>query len=85
MPVQMIRNEVPKDLQSPLVAGISSAIGNRKGIWEADIASNAEANAWDVEIRGPNRFYWARRFSGEDRDIEVITEAILAAALEQAA
>ena len=85
MPVQIIRNEVARDLQSPLITAISFAIGNRKGIWEADIASNTEANAWDVEIRGPNRFYWARRFSGEDRDIEVISEAVRAAALEQAA
>jgi len=85
MPVQIIRNEVPDGLKSDLVVAISSAIGNRKGTWEADVTSDMNANAWDVEIKGPYHFYWARRFSGEDRDVEVVTEAIRAAVLEPAA
>ena len=76
---------MPLALQKPLAAGISSAIGNRAGLWEVDIASELEANAWDIEIFGPDKFYWARRFSGEDRDVEVISEAIRSAVLEQAA
>jgi hypothetical protein len=85
MPVQIIRNEVPQDLQSPLAAGISSAVGNRAGAWNTDVTSDLEANAWDIEIIGPNHFYWSRRFSGEDRDVEVVSEAIRAAVLENAA
>jgi hypothetical protein len=85
MPVQITRNEVPQSLQRELTSGISAAIGSRKGLWEADITSEPEANAWDVEIFGPDRFYWARRFSGEDRDVEVIVEAIRQAVLDRAA
>jgi hypothetical protein len=33
-------------------------------------------NAWDVEVNGPRKSHWERRFSGEDRDGEVIAEAI---------
>ena len=85
MPIQIVRNEVPLALQKPLEAGISSAIGNRSGLWDVDIASELQANAWDIELFGPNNFYWARRFSGGDRDVEVISEAIRSAVLEQAA
>ena len=72
-------------MQQRLSAGISSAIGNRGGLWEVDIAAELQAHAWDIEIFGPGNFYWARRFSGEDRDVEVISEAIRSAVLEQAA
>jgi hypothetical protein len=85
MPIQIVRNEVPQDLQKPVAKGIFSAIGNRDGLWEIDITSELEANAWDVEVFGPNNFHWARRFSGEDRDADVIAEAIRYAALDQAA
>jgi hypothetical protein len=68
-----------------LAQGISSAIGRRSGLWEVDITSELQASAWDIEIFGPDNFYWARRFSGEDRDVEVISEAIRSAVLDQAA
>jgi hypothetical protein len=85
VPIQIVRNEVPQARQKELTRGIFSAIGNREGLWEVDITSELEAHAWDVEIIGPDDFYWARRFSGEDRDAEVISAAIRAAILEQAA
>jgi hypothetical protein len=85
VPVQVVRNEVPQAFQEQLNRGIFSAIGNRDGLWEVDITSELEANAWDVEIMGPDEFYFARRFSGEDRDAEVISAAIHAAVLDQAA
>jgi len=85
VPIQIIRNEVPQALERQLATGISSAIGSRKGLWEVDITSEREANAWDVEIVGPDNFHWARRFSGEDRDVEVISEAIRAAVVDLAA
>ncbi len=66
-------------------AGIFSAIGDRKGLWEVDITSELKANAWDIEIFGPNNFYWARRFSGKDRDADVISAAIRDAVIAQAA
>lgn len=85
VPIEIVRNEVPQALQRQLARGICAAIGNRKGLWEVDITSELEANAWDLEIMGPDNFHWARRFSGEDRDVEVISEAIRAAILDQAA
>ena len=85
MAIQIVRNEVPQGQQGPLTQGISSAIGNRNGLWEVDITSDLQANAWDIEIFGPDRFYWARRFLAEDRDVDVISEAIRAAVLEHAA
>jgi len=85
MPVQIVRNEVSQGLQQSVATGIFSAIGNRAGLWEVDITSDLKANAWDVEVFGPNDFHWARRFSGEDRDAGVISEAIRSALIEQAA
>ncbi len=85
MPIQMVRNEVPQAIEHELSRGIFSAIGNRDGLWQIDITSEEEANAWDVEIIGPNDFYWARRFSGEDRDPDVISTAVHAAVLDQVA
>jgi hypothetical protein len=85
VPIEIVRNEVPLIFQDRLTRGIFSAIGNRDGLWEVDITSELEANAWDVEIMGPNDFYFARRFSAEDRDSEVISAAIHAAVVDQAA
>ena len=85
MQFKIVRNEVPQHLQGTVVRGIFSAIGNREGLWEIDITSDLQANAWDVEIFGPNNFYWARRFSGGDRDPDVISEAVGSAVLAQAA
>ena len=76
MPIEIVRNEVPQSVQADVVRGIFSAIGNRRGLWEVDITSELRANAWDVEVFGPRDFYWARRFSGEDRDPQIIAAAI---------
>jgi len=85
MSVQIVRNEVPQPVQQQLATGISTAIGGREGLWMVDITSELEANAWDVEVTGPDHFYWARRFSGEDRDTDVIVEAIRQSILDWAA
>jgi hypothetical protein len=85
MPVQIVRNEVPARFQQSVATGIFSAIGDRPGLWEVDITAELPAHAWDVEVFGPNNFHWARRFSGLDRDAQVISEAIRDAVYEQAA
>jgi hypothetical protein len=85
MAVKIVRNEVPQGVQEAVARGIFSAIGNRTGLWEIDITSELKANAWDVEVFGPDDFLWARRFSGKDRDPDVISEAIRFALLDQAA
>ena len=85
MPVVIQRNDLPPDLRESVVKEIVAAIGERKGIWLLDMTSEAAANAWDIEVYGPYRFHWARRFSGGDRDAEVISEAVHNAVLDQAA
>ena len=85
MPVEIQRNELPPVLRDTVAEGIFSAIGDSHAIWQVALTSEPEANAWDVELRGPNKFYWSRRFSGGDRDADVISEAIRSAVLDQAA
>ncbi len=85
MPINIVRNEVPQKVATSLARAIAAALSDRAGLWEVDITAELKAHAWDIEVFGPNGFYWARRFSGEDRDAEVIAEAIRSAALEQAA
>jgi hypothetical protein len=85
MAVEIMRNELPGKARESVAKGISSVIGDRDGVWQIDLASEPEANAWDIELSGPDHFHWARRFSGEDRDADVISEAIRSALLDQAA
>jgi hypothetical protein len=85
MAVEIVRNELPGKARETVATGISTVIGDRPGVWKIDLASEPEANAWDVELSGPDHFAWARRFSGEDRDADVISEAIRSALLDQAA
>ena len=85
MPVEIQRNELPPLLRDTVAKGIFSAIGDSEGIWQVALTSEPEANAWDVELRGPKTFHWARRFSGGDRDADVISEAVRSAVLDQAA
>jgi hypothetical protein len=85
MSVEIKRNELPVNVREAIAGTISSAIGNRKGDWLVDITSEPLANAWDVEVYGPERFHWARRFSAEDRDTDVIFEAVLTAVQDRAA
>jgi hypothetical protein len=53
-----------------------STLGDLFGDWVVFVATDPLNNAWDVSVIGPGRFHWERRFSGFDRDIDVISEAI---------
>ena len=55
-----------------------STLGDLFGDWIVFVATDPLNNAWDVSVIGPDRFHWERRFSGYDRDAEVISEAIRA-------
>ncbi len=85
MPIEIIRNEVPQALQQGVAHAVIAAIGDRPGLWEIDITCELKASAWDLEIFGPRSFYWARRFSGKDRDADVIAQAIHTAVQARAA
>jgi hypothetical protein len=85
MSIEIKRNELPGEARASVAQAICFAIGHRKGVWTLDLTSEPAANAWDVEVCGPHNFHWARRFSGEDRDAEVISEAVRSAVVDQAA
>jgi hypothetical protein len=87
MSIRIQRNELPPGPAEAVAKGILSAIGDGEagGSWNVDITSEDRAYAWDVEVVGPNHFYWARRFSGEDRDAQVISAAVRSAVLDRAA
>jgi hypothetical protein len=55
-----------------------STIGHLFGDWVVFVSTDPLNNAWDVSVIGPDRFHWERRFSGLDRDVEVISEAVRA-------
>jgi len=67
---------VSADTRQTIADAVVGAVGDRQGDWEVAITEAPDNNAWDVEIRGPNRFSWSRRFSGEDRDSGVISAAV---------
>ena len=67
---------VSADVRKAVAEGVIAAVGDRQGDWEVSIATDPDNNAWDVEMQGPNRFHWSRRFSGEDRDPTVISAAV---------
>ena len=65
MPIQIVRNELPQEVQESVVRGIFSAIGRREGLWEVDITSELDANAWDIEVWGPTIFIGRGGFPAE--------------------
>jgi hypothetical protein len=85
MPIEVVRNELPREARIAVATGIFAVIADCSGLWQLDLTSESKANAWDIELTGPNHFHWVGRFSGEDRDADVISEAIRSALLDQAA
>jgi hypothetical protein len=67
---------VSADTRQTIAEAVVTAVGDRQGDWEVAITDDPDNNAWDVEIQGPNRFNWSRRFSGEDRDSSAISAAV---------
>jgi len=85
MSVQIQRNDLPPDAREPVNSAVLSAIGEVEGVWLISMTAEPAANAWDIEVQGPNGFHWERRFSGGDRDADVISEAVRSAVLDRAA
>jgi hypothetical protein len=85
MSVHIERNDLPPEAKESVSKGILSVLSDVDGVWQVSLTSELTANAWDVEVQGPNGFHWERRFSGGDRDPEVISEAIRSAVLDRAA
>jgi hypothetical protein len=79
MAITVVTNELPRTVRRSVAETIVSALGSAEGDWKVSLASDAKNNAWDVEVSGPDKFHWARRFSGDDRDAEVIVEAMRSA------
>jgi hypothetical protein len=76
MPIKVIATDLPKRLRESVTHTIQTALSEARGEWTASIKSDPRNNAWDVEVTGPRRAPWERRFSGDDRDADVISEAI---------
>jgi hypothetical protein len=82
MAITVVTNELPRTIRRSVSEMIVSALGSAEGDWKVSLTSDTQNNAWDVEVSGPDRFHWERRFSGDDRDAEVIVEA-MRTAMEQ--
>jgi hypothetical protein len=76
---RIVKNDLPRGLRRSVAARISSVLPNGKDGWKVSLTADPRNHAWDVEVSGPRKFHWERRFSGDDRDAEVIAESIRAA------
>ena len=76
MPIKVIADDLPRQIRESVTQTIQKALSQSHGDWTASIKSDARNHAWDVEITGPRKTHWERRFSGDDRDADVIAEAI---------
>jgi hypothetical protein len=76
MPITVVTNELPRTIRRSVAETIVSTLGSMEGDWRVSLTSDSNNHAWDVEVSGPNEFHWVRRFSGDERDAEVIVEAM---------
>ena len=76
MPIKVNTTDLPKPIRESVAHTIRKALSESNGEWTASITTDERNNAWDVEVTGPRKTHWERRFSGDDRDPEVIAEAI---------
>ena len=76
MPVTVMTKELPSTAREAVANRIRRTLSETKGDWMVHIRPDSRNNAWDVEVNGPGKSHWERRFSGDDRDGEVIAEAI---------
>src|SRR5262245_9497583 len=79
MSIRTVKNDLPAGLRRSVVARINSVLPGNEDAWKVSLTADPRNHAWDVEVRGPRKFHWERRFSGDDRDAEVIAESIRAA------
>ena len=76
MAVTVMAKEFPSTARQNVAGKIRKTLSATKGDWMVYIRPDPRNNAWDVAVDGPQKSHWERRFSGEDRDGEVIAEAI---------
>jgi hypothetical protein len=79
MSSRIVKNDLPPELRRSVAARINSVLPNDGDTWKVSLRADPRNHAWDVEVHGPRKFHWERRFSGDDRDAEVIAESIRAA------
>src|SRR5262245_28978357 len=73
--IRVLKNELPRESRRSVATAVADALSDSDNDWTISMTSDSKNSAWDVEVRGP-KFHWTRRFSGEDRDSEVIAAAI---------
>ena len=76
MPITVVTNELPRTIRRSVAETIVSTLGSAEGDWKVSLTADTENHAWDVDVTGPDKFHWTRRFSGDDRDTEVIVQAL---------
>src|SRR5688572_7176383 len=76
MPITVLTKELPDTTREAVARKIRRTLSETKGDWMVSIRPDPRNNAWDVEVNGPRKSHWERRFSGDDRDGQVIAEAI---------
>jgi hypothetical protein len=81
MAVKVFAQELPRNSRVSVAETIRTTLSENEGTWTVYITPDSRNNAWDVEVKGPLGSHWERRFSGDDRDGEVIAEAIRSATL----
>ena len=78
MPFSIRAAELSPLEQHRLRKAMFSAIGDLFGDWIVFVSTDPLNSAWDVSVLGPDRYRWERRFSGFERDADVIAEAVRA-------
>jgi hypothetical protein len=73
--IRVLKNELPTESRRSVATAIAEALSDKDNDWTVSMTSDSKNNAWDIEVRGP-KFHWTRRFSGKDRDPDVIAEAM---------
>ena len=76
MPYSIRAAELSPIEQHRLRKAMFATVGDLFGDWVVFVSTDPLNNAWDVSVIGPDRFHWERRFSGPDRDVDVIAEAV---------
>lgn len=81
MPIRVVQSELPAGIRRSITETLADLLPDDEKEWTVALASDLKNNAWDVEVRGP-RFHWSRRFSGRDRDGDIVAEWLRAALQE---
>jgi hypothetical protein len=77
MPITVVTTDLPKAVRESVTDKVRRALSDTKGNWTVSVRPDLPNNAWEVQVRGPQKTQqWERRFYGDDRDGAVIAETV---------